>query len=466
MMVFVRSISKGIKRPDEVVLTMILKKLGVDAAILNTVIIPRTIPLRMFVTILDSIPNLRVLETKLEYRTFYHEIPRNKVPYQSLLTTHRPLKLERLELSFSCEDIIRGVFRVIERCSATLTSLGITANNEQRVDFTQVLSNGIEFGQDYQAPRFDFSRLEKLRIAMDKKSNLGHCLLRLSTGTFKRLSSLLVHLGVDVHGFVQTLLANGAPLRSVQILGDQGSIDWTNPDTRMEGNQVLKKLGPLHTLQLSDLGDWDMTTVSLHGRSLKRLWLSCHQAHPELPVPGQICPIARRLFEGDGDNVRSLITIEGWPVLEEIALPFFGVEKLPLHPGIRVLRLEHLHNNELFESGTYATILGPYLTSLAAHVYPRRPSLQLIVIMPNVYDERYVGKAPDIKYLYVEYVRTAAAEGYEGRAFETGPNIIHVLQRYKWSYLIQENTLGRMWDDTARRLLTEPERIDFYRFKY
>ncbi|RVD90360.1 uncharacterized protein DFL_001330 [Arthrobotrys flagrans] len=425
----------GIKRPDEVILAMILRKLGGVAGGLRAVVIPRNIPLRMFVAILHSIPNLHTLEAGIEPRAFHRE-SRNTIPYQSLLTTVTSLNLERLKFNFADTNIIRGIFLTIERCSTTLRSLEIAATFYEAVEFDGLENSGDE-GPDYQRPKLKFLSLEKLRIEMDADSMFANWLLHLSTD-FQRLSSLVLHAGKDTQDLTEYILDNGAPLHSLQLTQPPEKVDWTNMNSeKKKKNRLLERLNHLHTLQLSSFGGWDLETVYSHRYTLKRLWLNCHQVHKLLP--GQTCPVGERLV-GEGLE-RYPFTIENWPVLEELAVPWFGVDKLPLHLGLRVLRLEHLHTKSTPQE-TYKTLLLPYITKLAVHTAPAKPNLEIIVVMPNANDSPR--EEPEATYLCMDYSKE------EGVEVEVTWYMSSAMQKTRWSYLFQERAVGRVWDDGGK----------------
>ncbi|KAK6502627.1 hypothetical protein TWF506_003207 [Arthrobotrys conoides] len=424
---------KGIKRPDEVLLTMILKRLGSLAGGLRSVVIPRRIPLRMFVTILDSVPNLQTLEAEIEPRTFYRE-SRNKVPYQSLLTTVTPLNLERLKFSFSDEAIVTGMFRVLERCSTTLRSLEIGAYLSDTVNFEGLENSGDE-GLDYKRPKLKFPALERLGIGTTDKNSFASWLLHLSTD-FQKLSSLAIHASDNSQAITKYILSNGAPIRSLQLSDFPKKASDVTPDDHEKGiNNILETVNHLDRLQLWSLNDWDLETVyNMHRHTLKGLWLNCHVSHSHLS--GQTCPTQDILFSGDIEKYA--FTIENWPALEELTIPWLGVDKLPLHRGLRVLRLEHLYT-ESTSPETYKSLLEPYITTLFEYTAPAKPKLEVIVIMPNTYDRAYEGH--EMTYLYI-------SENEDGKtSIETMSYMVDLLKETKWSYLFQEKTLGRLWDD-------------------
>ncbi|KAF3194348.1 hypothetical protein TWF225_006896 [Orbilia oligospora] len=424
---------KGLKRPDEVVLTMILKRLGMLAKGLKSVVIPRDIPLRMFVTILESIPNLCALEAVIEPRTFYRE-SRNRLPYKSLLTTVTSLDLERLRFGFSDEKIVSGMFRILERCCTTLRSLEISASFYDKVDFNGLEKSGDE-GSDYERPKLKFSALEKLKIDMNRDGSFADWLLRLSTD-FRKLSSLAIHAGQDTQEIVKYLISNGAPIHSLQLTDLPEKAYCVNPEgDERRVNKLLETIDHLDTLQLWSFDGWDLKTVyDTHRHTLKKLWLNCHISHNL--EPGQTCAVEDKLFRSEVD--RYAFTTENWPVLEELTMPWLGIDKLPMHLGLRVLRLEHLHTKSATRE-TYKSLLEPYITSLLKYAAPAKPKLEVIVIMPNTYDRAYEGH--DMTYLSIGYDENGAdvtkAMNY----------MVDILKKHKWSYLFQEKTLARLWDD-------------------
>ncbi|KAF3217654.1 hypothetical protein TWF679_001856 [Orbilia oligospora] len=424
---------KGLKRPDEVVLTMIVKRLGMLAKGLKSVVIPRDIPLRMFVTILESIPNLSVLEAVIEPRTFYRE-SRDHLPYKSLLTTVTSLNLERLKFGFSGERIVTGMFRILERCCTTLRSLEISVSFYDKADF-KGLENGGDEGSGYERPKLKFSALENLKIDMDGDGAFADWLLRLSTD-FRKLSSLAIHAGQDTQEIVKYLISNGAPIHSLQLTDfpeKAYSANLEGDERRV--NSLLGTIDRLDTLQLWSFDGWDLKTVyDTHRHTLRRLWLDCHISHNL--EPGQICAVEDRLFRGEVDKYA--FTTGNWPVLEELTMPWLGIDKLPLHSGLRVLRLEHLHTKSTPQE-TYKSLLEPYITSLLQYTAPAKPKLEVIVIMPNTYDRAYEGH--DMTYLSISYNENGEA------VIKTMNYMVDILKKHKWSYLFQEKTLARLWDD-------------------
>ncbi|KAK6330653.1 hypothetical protein TWF718_002850 [Orbilia javanica] len=441
---------EGLKRTDELLLGIILKRLSILAEDLRVVVIPRNITLRMFISILDLFPNLRTLDAGIEARCFYRE-RRNKAPYRSFLTNTSSLNLEQLKFNFADDGIVRGIFLILQRCSSTLRDLRIAVKFYESVVFDGMENSGDE-GPDYQRPKLRFPALEKLRILMNQDtSTFANWLLRLSCD-FQKLSSLVIHDGKDVQDTVQYILANGnAPIHHLQLTQPSSKVDWAATDILEKDNKmnkVLEGVSRLHTLQLSDFGDWDLKTVyDLHRHSLKKLWLNCrHQHHDHSPE--KKCLLAERIFGYDSGKYQ--FTIENWPQLEELTVPWFGVDKLPFHTGVRVLRLEHLHNKSA-EPETYRDLLRPYITNFINHMAPAKPKLEVIVIMPNVKD---LSEWDDfgVTYLCIDYDRKRKfEEGEDHRDWiQIDSHILSVERGSKRSYLFLEGAMGKSWDEWGR----------------
>ncbi|KAK6522365.1 hypothetical protein TWF281_002931 [Arthrobotrys megalospora] len=419
---------KGLKRPDEVLLTIILRKLGAEAKGLNTIVIPRNIPIRMFATILESAPNLRTLEAGIESRAFYRE-SRNKKPYESLLAACTSLKLEQLKFNFSDTVLIQGILRTIERCSNTVQNLSIKGGFWQEISFDGLENFNLD--EPKLRPKMRFSSLERLQIQMAGKfgGDFASWLLHLAED-FKKLSFLALWGGQDTQGLMEYILDNGARIQSLQLLTVGAEVDKVAEELRM--SRVIEKMDHIHTLQLSEFHDWDMGTIYSHRHTLKRLWINCHELHSL--AAGETCPVGDELFRHQIDKYP--FTKDKWPNLEELAVPYLGIDELPLHEGIRVLRIEHLYDiNDNHKD--YESILRPYVSRLVKYAAPSKPNLEVIVIMPESFGR---DNKLDPCYLCIDYEA-------DGIHIETRMYMSYLLQKSSWSYLFQEQARGRMWDD-------------------
>ncbi|KAK6342180.1 hypothetical protein TWF730_001659 [Orbilia blumenaviensis] len=435
---------RGLRRPDELVLTMILRKLTAEAEDLQKIVIPRTITVRMIALILESVPNIQILETGIETRAFQRgRLDRNA--YYSLTTTASPLFLQRLKLSITDKGFIQGALRSIERCSHTLRELEIkiTFYNDATKPLDG-LENYPNAGPNDQWTKLKFPCLEKLQIKIiaDDESEFANWLLHLADD-FGKLSSVTLEGGKDTQELVHYLIDHGADIKALQLVGKSKEIGREG-EPEMKTSRLIERLDHPHTLQLVFFDDWNMTTVHAHRHSIRRLWLNCHTTHS--PSKTQSCPVEKKIFQYLDMHP---FTTKHWPLLEELTVPYSGIDKLPLHEGIRVLRIEHLYDKAL-KQDKYEQLLRDYINKLLVYSAPSKPKLETIVIMPDMEDEVNLELYPS--YLCIGYIE-------ETVTIDTRDFMSSLLVCREWSYLYQEQVLGRMWDNQG---IWAEKGTDFY----